>query len=166
MGGGGLGPSEQAILADTFPQPNGAWRSPCMVWPSFLGRQSGRLWWLDYRSLQLALDFLRQCAVGVMSVFLTSFMVQDPPTCAKPSGMRPGIRWILWAGVGGTGLGTLQVVLDKGQRDDWFTSSFIRWFAVISFCTLVAFVFWELNRKNPIVHCACSEIPALRLQAC
>ena len=51
-----------------------------------------------------------------------------------------------------TGLGALQIVLDKGQRDDWFASSFIAWFTLISLCALIAFGFWEWNHKHPIVH--------------
>ncbi len=49
------------------------------------------------------------------------------------------------------GLGSLEVVLDKGQEDDWFGSPFIIVFAVVSLVALVAAVSWELNQKDPIV---------------
>lgn len=70
---------------------------------------------------------------GVLSLFLTSFMVQDPPHMEKAQ--RESKRYpVDFVGLVlvGTGLGALQVVLGKGQRDDWFASSFITGFVVIS----------------------------------
>src|SRR6185295_269123 len=49
------------------------------------------------------------------------------------------------------GLGFLQVVLDKGQQDDWFGSRFIAWSIAVSAVSLVAVVFWELRTENPII---------------
>ena len=51
----------------------------------------------------------------------------------------------------GTGLGALQVVLDKGQRDDWFNSTFIVWVTILAILALLTFVIWEWNHKHPIV---------------
>ena len=59
-----------------------------------------------------------------------------------------------------TGLGALQVVLDKGQRDDWFNSPFITWLTAISLCALVVFVIWEWNHKHPIVQLHLFRTPA------
>jgi DHA2 family multidrug resistance protein len=52
----------------------------------------------------------------------------------------------------GTGLGARQVVQDKGQRDDWFNSPFITWFATTSAAALIALVFWEWKQKHSIIH--------------
>src|SRR2546430_10888686 len=79
-------------------------------------------------------------------------MVQDPPHMrkAKRESQRQPVDFVGLVLVG-TGLGAIQVVVDKGQRDDWFASSFILGFAITAACALVAFVFWEWKQKHPIV---------------
>src|SRR5437764_718093 len=83
---------------------------------------------------------------------LTSYLVQDPPHMqkARREAERSPVDFMGLVLVG-TGLGALQVVLDKGQRDDWFNSPFITSFAMASVCALVALVFWEWNQKHPII---------------
>jgi hypothetical protein len=85
--------------------------------------------------------------------FLPALWCKTRRTLKNRSANRSAIRWISldWVLVG-TGLGAMQVVLDKGQRDDWFASPFITGFVVISVCALVTFVFWEWRQKQPIVH--------------
>src|SRR5262249_32837025 len=90
---------------------------------------------------------------GILSLFLTSFMVEDPPHMreAKQETTRNPVDFMGLVLVA-LGLGALQVVLDKGEREDWFSSTFITWFALIAAVSLIAFVFWEWSRKYPIVH--------------
>ncbi len=64
-----------------------------------------------------------------------------------------------------TGLGMLQVVLDKGQRDDWFASTFITIFSIVSACALVTFVFWEWKQKHPIVELHLFKNPSFAVAA-
>jgi MFS transporter, DHA2 family, multidrug resistance protein len=80
-------------------------------------------------------------------------MIQDPPHMvkAKREAERTPVDFLGLVLVA-TGLGAFQVVLDKGQRDDWFNSPFITWFTVIASCMLVTFVIREWNQKHPIVH--------------
>jgi len=152
-GGGGLGPSEQAILADTFPPAKRgmgfAVYGMAVVLAPAIGPTLGG-WITDQYSWRWI--FYVNVPFGLLSLFLSSFMIKDPPhmeRIRKDSKNRPvdflGLVLV------GTGLGAMQVVLDKGQRDDWFASSFITLFTVISLCMLVAFVFWELRQKYPIV---------------
>lgn len=153
MGGGGLGPSEQAILADTFPAAKrgmafAVYGMAVVLAPAIGPTLGGYItdnysWrWIFYVNIPF----------GLLSLFLTSFMIQDPPhlTQAKERSKRHPVDFMGLVLVA-TGLGALQVVLDKGQRDDWFGSSFITWFSIISACGLIAFVYREWGHSNPIV---------------
>jgi DHA2 family multidrug resistance protein len=87
----------------------------------------------------------------VISLILTTFLIFDPPFLVR-KGFKDGAR-IDFIGLGllSVGLGFLQVVLDKGQREDWFESHFIVACAAVSVVGLVAAFIWELTRKDPIV---------------
>jgi len=75
--------------------------------------------------------------------------VEDPPYIRSA---KPGkIDWIGFA-LMTVALGTLQIILDKGQQDDWFAAVWIRWFTFASVVSLIGFIVWELRRKEPIVH--------------
>src|SRR5205807_8801674 len=83
---------------------------------------------------------------------LRSRMVEDAPhvVAAESRARSAGIDgWGL--SLIAVGLGSLQVVLDKGEREDWFQSSFIRVFAFAAAAALVAFVFCELRHKAPVL---------------
>ncbi len=153
-GGGGLGPSEQAILADTFPAAKRgmafAVYGMAVVLAPAIGPTLGG-WITDNYSWRWI--FYVNVPIGLLSLFLSNFMVVDPPHMkkAQQETKRNGIDFTGLVLVG-TGLGALQVVLDKGQRDDWFGSSFITIFVVIATCCIVAFLFWEWNHKHPIVN--------------
>jgi DHA2 family multidrug resistance protein len=90
--------------------------------------------------------------IGILSLFLINFMVKDPPHMekAKRDARRNPVDFVGLVMVG-TGLGALQVVLDKGQRDDWFNSTFIVWVTILAIVALLTFVIWEWNHKHPIV---------------
>jgi DHA2 family multidrug resistance protein len=98
--------------------------------------------------------FFINLPVGIISLLLTHRMIEDPPHLIeeKKRAWARGLS-IDYIGLGpiALGLGTLQVVLDKGQEDDWFASTFITWFAIIAIISLIAFAIWEWLRKDPIV---------------
>src|SRR6266446_927795 len=150
-GGGGLQPSEQAILADTFsPAKRGmafAVYGIAVVMAPAIGPTLGG-WITDNFSWRWI--FFVNIPVGILSLMLTSRLIQDPPYFRRRKLSETRIDY---TGLGfvALGLGALQVVLDKGQRDDWFESPFILWLTVISVAALVFVVFWEWYQKDPII---------------
>jgi DHA2 family multidrug resistance protein len=88
--------------------------------------------------------------VAIISLILTSRLVEDPPylKAAKQTTGR-----VDWPGLGllAVGIGALQVVLDKGEREDWFSSGFINFFVIMSVVCLITAFFWELHHENPVV---------------
>jgi DHA2 family multidrug resistance protein len=151
IGGGGLGPSEQAILADTFPP---AKRGMAMavygmavvlapaIGPTLGGFITDNF---DWRWV-----FFINVPVGIASLFLSNRVVTDPPHLREARERAGGVDW-LGLGLIATGLGCLEVVLDKGQEEDWFHSSFITGFTLVAVVSLVSFVVWELKHEHPIV---------------
>ena len=99
--------------------------------------------------------FLINLPVGaILFFFLLSMLISDPPDFAaeRQRRLRQGIR-VDYVGLGllALGLGCLQIVLDRGQEDDWFGSRFILLMAIASGVGLLLFVVWELLREDPIV---------------
>jgi DHA2 family multidrug resistance protein len=151
-GGGGLQPSEQAILADTFPPAKrgmafAVYGVAVVVAPT-LGPWLGG-WITDNYSWRWI--FYINIPVGILSLLLTSVLISDPPYMARKS-FRSGLK-IDYIGIGlvSLGLGSLQIVLDKGQREDWFASNFIIAFTVLMVVGLAAAIFWELRQREPVV---------------
>ena len=89
--------------------------------------------------------------VGIISLLLTSVLISDPPHMKRAS-VKSGFR-IDYIGIGliSLGLGSMQIILDKGQRDDWLSSDFIRIFFVLMLIGIVAGIFWELRQEHPVV---------------
>ncbi len=150
LGGGGLQPSEQAILADTFePRKRGmafAVYGIAVVTAPALGPTLGG-WITDNFDWQWI--FWINIPVGFLSMLLTGKLVEDPPHLNGEK-RKLSIDYIGF-GLIALGLGTLQVVLDKGQREDWFESQFIVVFTAICVVSLLAAFFWELRHKDPVV---------------
>src|SRR6202142_1691380 len=150
-GGGGLQPSEQAILADTFPAAKRgmafAVYGLAVVLAPAIGPTLGG-WITDNFTWRWI--FLLNIPVGILSLVLTSRLIQDPPHMKRKKLSETKIDYI-GLGLVALGLGTLQVVLDKGQRDDWFESHFILWLTVISAASLIFVIFWEWHHKDPII---------------
>lgn len=155
IGGGGLAPSEQSILADTFPEQQrglafSIYGLAVVVAPT-LGPTFGG-WITD--SFSWHWIFLINLPMGLLSLSLVQMLVVEPKVLEEERRHRlsKGLRVdyigfvlvALW-------LGCLEVVLDRGQQEDWFASSFITTFALISFVSLLLLVPWELSRKEPIV---------------
>src|ERR1700719_3807616 len=150
-GGGGLQPSEQAILADTFkPAQRGmgfAVYGMAVVAAPALGPTLGG-WITDNFTWRWI--FFINVPVGILSLLLTSRLISDPPYLKRRKLSETKIDY---TGLGfvALGLGTLQVVLDKGQRDDWFESNFIVALTVVSVVSLIFVIFWEWHHKDPII---------------
>ncbi len=153
-GGGGLGPSEQAILADTFePSQRGmgfAMYGMAVVLAPAVGPTLGGYITDNYSWHWI---FFINVPVGLLSLFLSSRMVEDPPWI-KDSIERAKHTPVDYLGLSliAVGLGSLQVVLDKGEREDWLSSHFIQIFTVLTVVALVWFVFWELRERNPVLN--------------
>jgi DHA2 family multidrug resistance protein len=150
-GGGGLQPSEQAILADTFaPAKRGmafAVYGMAVVTAPAIGPTLGG-WITDNFTWRWI--FFINIPVGILSILLTSRLIQDPPYFRRRKLSETKIDYI-GLGFVALGLGTLQVVLDKGQRDDWFESNFIVTLSLMSAAALIFVIFWEWRHKDPII---------------
>jgi DHA2 family multidrug resistance protein len=150
-GGGGLQPSEQAILADTFPPAKRgmafAVYGIAVVTAPALGPTLGG-WITDNYTWRWI--FFINIPVGILSLTLTSRLITDPPHLKRRKLSETRIDYI-GLGMIALGLGTLQVVLDKGQRDDWFDSHFILVLSLISAASLLFVIWWEWRNKDPIV---------------
>ena len=151
LGGGGLGPSEQAILADTFPPAKrgmafAVYGMAVVLAPAIGPTLGGYI--TDHFSWRWI--FFINIPVGIFSLLLSQRVVRDPPHLVEATRKVGAIDSIGLALIA-VGLGALEVVLDKGQEEDWFSSRFIVLFAVIGAVALVAFVVWEWNNQHPIV---------------
>jgi MFS transporter, DHA2 family, multidrug resistance protein len=150
-GGGGLQPMAQAILADTFPpEKRGlafALYGITAVMAPTIGPTLGG-WITDNYSWRWI--FFINLPVGVLAMFLVFRLVEDPPYFKRLA--QGGVR-VDFIGIGllALGVGALQVLLDKGQEDDWFGSRFIVTLAVVAAVCLVTLVVWEWRHKTPIV---------------
>jgi len=150
-GGGGLQPMAQAILADTFPpEKRGlafAVYGITVIFAPTIGPTLGG-WITDSYSWRWI--FFINLPVGIVALLLISRLIEDPPWVKRAAGA--GVR-IDYIGVAllTIGVGALQVMLDKGQEDDWFGSHFILTLAVIAGVGLVSLVIWEWYQKYPIV---------------
>jgi DHA2 family multidrug resistance protein len=151
-GGGGLQPSEQAILTDTFaPSKRGmafAIYGLAVVVAPTIGPWIGG-WITDNFTWRWI--FYINVPIGIISLLLTSALISDPPHM-KRQNLREGMR-IDYIGIGlvSLALGSMQIVLDKGQREDWFSSNLIRLFFMFTLVGLVAAVIWEMRAKDPVV---------------
>jgi DHA2 family multidrug resistance protein len=159
VGGGGLAPSEQAILADTFaPAKRGqafAVYGLAVVFAPAIGPTLGG--WItdnfDWRWI-----FFINVPVALVSLFLTSRIVEDPPHIVKEvkKTQKEGLKLdFLGFGLLALGFGSLQFIMDKGQEDDWFGSRLITTFAALCAVSLVCLVIWEAHeiqrKKRPIL---------------
>jgi MFS transporter, DHA2 family, multidrug resistance protein len=150
-GGGGLQPSEQAILADTFPPAKRgmafAVYGIAVVMAPAIGPTLGG-WITDNYSWRWI--FFVNIPVGIVSLLLTSRLIQDPPYLRRRKLSETRIDYV-GLGFVALGLGCLQIVLDKGQRDDWFESHFIIVLSIVAAASLIFVVWWEWRHKDPII---------------
>jgi DHA2 family multidrug resistance protein len=154
IGGGGLAPSEQAILADTFPpaQRGMAFAIYGMavvlaptIGPTLGGYITDNMsWrWIFYINVPF----------GLLSLYLSNRMIEDPPhlVAAKAAARRQRIDFVGLALIG-LALGAFQVLADTGERHDWFASRSVAFLGVVSVTSLIAFLIWEPRQPHPIIN--------------
>lgn len=151
IGGGALQPISQAILVESFPRHKQGMAMAVygmgVVVAPVIGPTLGG-WITDNYSWRWI--FLINLPVGALSLTLTSMLISDPPYLVRRA-LR-GLR-IDYLGLGllSVGLAALEILLDDGQKNDWFGSILIVSAAVIAVVALVGVVFWELRQKEPVV---------------
>ena len=156
IGGGGLAPVEQSILADTFPPDKrgmafAAFAIVVVVGPVLGPTLGGYI--VEYASWHWV--FLINVPVGIIAFFLVTTFVDEPEqvTQDRKDRFKNGLN-IDYIGVAlvALGLGFFEYTLDRGLREDWFASPLIMTTASIAAVSLVALVIWELNHKDPVVN--------------
>jgi MFS transporter, DHA2 family, multidrug resistance protein len=149
IGGGGMQPLAQAILLESFPPDQhgtamAAYGVGIVVAP-VIGPTLGG-WITDSYSWRWI--FYINLPVGVLALLMVKAFVEDPPYIREA--FRGAIDY-LGFGLMAIWLGTLQLLLDKGQESDWFGADWIRWVAAASVIALIAFVIREFTNREPIV---------------
>lgn len=147
--GGCLQPTTRAIMLEAFPREErghamALWGVGIVIAPIVAPMLGG---WLttDYSWRWI---FFINLPVSIVGLFLVWTFVFDPPYIRRPTTRIDTFGVILLA----IGIASLQVVFDKGQEEDWFSSHFIVIMAVTAAVGLVAFTIWELRSKNAVVH--------------
>ena len=148
-GGGALQPLSQAILLESFPpEKRGLAMSVFalgVVVAPVLGPTLGG-WLTETYSWRWA--FYINIPVGILAILLIARFVEDPPYIKN---VKAGKLDGLGLGLLAVWLGALQIILDKGQEDDWFGATWIRWATVILVVALVGFLVRELTHDKPLV---------------
>jgi MFS transporter, DHA2 family, multidrug resistance protein len=150
-GGGGLQPMAQAILADTFPPEKRGLAFALYGLTAILAPTIGPTLggWITFNYSWRWIFFIN-LPVGLAALGLVLRLVEDPPYLARIK--AAGIK-LDYVGIGllALGVGALQILLDKGQEDDWFGSHFITTLAIIAAVCLVSLVIWEWFRKDAVI---------------
>jgi DHA2 family multidrug resistance protein len=152
VGGGGLQPMAQAIMADSFePKKRGQafaiYGIVAVLAPS-LGPTIGG-WITDNYSWRWI--FYINIPVGILAFFLVRHLVQDPPWIKAD---RANLRKLDYIGLGllTVAMGGMQIMLDKGEENDWFASIFIRTFCFLFVAGMIGLMWWQWRAKNPIMN--------------
>jgi len=165
IGGGGLAPVEQAILVDTFPPEKRATAfalyTVAIVTAPAIGPVLGG-WITDNYTWRWI--FLINIPIGLLSLYLTGRFVHDPPAFREErKAVRNANGKLHLDSVGialiAVGSGALEVLLDRGQIDDWLGSRFIGCMLVLGVGCLTAAVFWELRQPDPVIDFRMLKVP-------
>ena len=159
--GGGLQPTAQAILADAFPSEKRgmafAVYGLAVVFAPAIGPWIGG-WLTDNISWRWV--FLINVPIGIILTFLTARVISEPPKEEREEKRK---RSLHFDGIGfallSIGMCSMQIVLDRGQIDDWFGSNFITGLAIICILALILFVVRELTAREPIVEFSLMKNP-------
>jgi DHA2 family multidrug resistance protein len=149
LGGGALQPLSQAILLETFPPHQHGMAMAIFGIGIMFGPIIGPLlggWITDNWSWHWI--FFINVPIGFISILMALFFIVDPPYMERRK-MKIDYWGLLFLAIG---LGCLQIVLDKGEREDWFSSGFITWLSYISISSLIMFILVEFFAENPIVN--------------
>ena len=149
IGGGALQPISQSILLETFPPRQHGMAMAIFGIGIMFGPIIGPLlggWITDNWSWHWI--FFINIPIGIISILMVLFFIVDPPYMKRLK-MKIDYWGLAFLAIG---LGCLQIVLDKGQREDWFSSSFITWLSLTSLVSLILFVIVEFFTEHPIVN--------------
>lgn len=150
LGGGALQPISQTILLETFPPKEHGMAMAVfgigVIFAPILGPILGG-WITDNWSWHWI--FFINIPIGIVSLGLISYFIKDPLYLKRISLNRIDYWGLIFLSLG---LGCLQIMLDKGQQEDWFSSTFIVWLAGISAAALILFFIVELRGKEPVVN--------------
>ena len=148
-GGGALQPLSQAILTESFPPEKRGLATAIfalgVVVAPVLGPTLGG-YLTDTYSWRWA--FYINIPIGLLAIFLIGKFVEDPPYIKSA---RPGPLDSIGLGLLAVALGLLQIILDRGQEDDWFGATWIRYGVFIMIAAFLAFIWWQLTNKKPLV---------------
>ena len=151
-GGGGLQPMAQAIMADSFePHKRGqafALYGLVAVLAPSVGPSLGG-WITDNYSWRWI--FFINIPVGLLAFFLVTRLIEDPPWIKPDRSLLKNMDYLGLSFLS-IAMGGMQIMLDKGEENDWFASGFIRFFAFLFVGGMVALVWWELRAKKPIIN--------------
>jgi len=147
--GGGLQPTQQAIILDTFPPEQraaafGVTAIATIVAPVLGPTLGGYL----TDTFNWRWVFLINIPIGAAAVFFASVLVEDPPWLKKRSGHIDFVGLSLIT----LGLGSFQIMLDRGEDADWFGSRFIQLMAVLAAVGILGAISWLLIARKPVVN--------------
>jgi DHA2 family multidrug resistance protein len=152
LGGGALQPVSQAILVESFPREKQGMAMAVygmgVVVAPVIGPTLGG-WITD--NFSWGWIFFINLPIGILSLVLTSSLVHDPPYLIRKSLGKDFRVDYMGFGLLALGLGSLEIVLDEGQRNDWFSSNSIVTFAILAGACLIGVVVWELRQKQPVI---------------
>jgi DHA2 family multidrug resistance protein len=153
VGGGGLQPSEQAILADTFPASKRgmafAVYGMAVVLAPAIGPTLGGFITDNYNWRWI---FYVNVPIGVISMFLTNRLVEDPPFLKREQQRRRSVRAdYIGLGLLTLAIASLQIALDKGQESGWFESRWITSLVILAIYAFLVWIVWEWDHPNPVV---------------
>jgi MFS transporter, DHA2 family, multidrug resistance protein len=150
-GGGGLQPMAQAIMADTFPPEKrglafALYGITAIVAPTVGPTLGG---WITFNYTWRWIFFIN-LPVGLLTLGLVFRLIEDPPYLSrlKAAGVKLDYIGIAFLTLG---VGALQIMLDRGEDDDWFGSHFIVTLAIVAAACLLSLVIWEWFNKHPII---------------
>jgi DHA2 family multidrug resistance protein len=152
IGGGGLQPMAQAIMADSFEEKKRGQAFALYGLVAVLAPSVGPTiggWITDNYSWRWI--FYINIPVGLLALFLTQRLVQDPPWIKAD---KKNFFKLDYIGLGllTCAMGGLQIALDKGEENNWFASNFITFFAFLFVAGIIGLIWWELKVKNPVMN--------------